>query len=104
MPKQEQTIALTNSDRETTLAICYQAFKDLSWEILFAGDENIIVQTPKKWNSNPQHVVVSSNGSELNVSSEMIKDELADITGKNKKNIAHQQISGQEATQTETVK
>ncbi|MEP7255666.1 MAG: rhomboid family intramembrane serine protease [Ferruginibacter sp.] len=88
MPKQEQTITLTNSNRETTLAICYQAFKNLGWEILFAGDENIIVQTPKKWNSNPQHVVVSSNGSELNVSSEMIKDELVDITGKNKKNIA----------------
>ena len=87
MPKQEKTIALTNTDRETTLAICYQAFKDLGWEILFAGDENIIVQTPKKWNSNPQHVVVSSNDSELNISSEMIKNELVDITGKNKKNI-----------------
>ncbi len=88
MPKQEQTITLTNSDRETTLATCYQAFKDIGWEILFAGDETILAQTPKKWNSNPQHVVVSSNGSELNVSSEMIKDELVDIRGKNKKNIA----------------
>ncbi|NOT92122.1 rhomboid family intramembrane serine protease [Ferruginibacter sp.] len=88
MPRQEQTIALTNLDKETALAISYQALKNLKWDILFAGEEKLLGQTIKKWNSNPQHVLITYNGSELSVSSEMIKDELLDITGKNKKNIA----------------
>jgi len=87
MPKQEQAITLTAIDRETALAICYQAFKDLGWDILFAGEEKILAQTIKKWNTNPQHVIAWVNGSELTVSSEMIKNELVDITGKNRKNI-----------------
>ncbi len=89
MPKKEQTITLTNMDMETALAISYQAFKDLNWQVLFAGEDKLLAQTPKKWNTNPQQVIVASTGSELNISSEMIKDELADITGKNKKNISH---------------
>lgn len=88
MPKQEQVFAINNLDKETALAISYQALKDLNWDILFAGEEKLLGQTIKKWNANPQHVVISYNGSELNVSSEMIKDEMLDITGKNKKNIA----------------
>ena len=88
MPRQEQTIALTNLDKETALAISYQALKKLKWDILFAGEEKLLGQTIKKWNANPQHVLITYNGSELSVSSEMIKDELLDITGKNKKNIA----------------
>ncbi len=55
---------------------------------MFAGEDKILGQTIKKWNANPQHVVIASTGSELIVSSEMIKDEMFDITGKNKKNIA----------------
>lgn len=87
MPKQEQVFVLNNLDKETALAISYQALKDLNWDILFAGEEKILGQTIKKWNANPLQVIVSYNGSELNVSSEMIKDEMLDITGKNKKNI-----------------
>lgn len=87
MPKHEQTISPVNPDTETTLAISYQAFKDLNWDILFAGEYKLLAQTIKKWNSNRQDVIVSVNGSELSVTSEMIKDELVDITGKNKKNV-----------------
>jgi rhomboid protease GluP len=88
MPKQEQVFAVNNLDKETALAISYQALKNLNWDILFAGEEKILGQTIKKWNANPQHMVISFNGNELSVGSEMIKDELMDITGKNKKNIA----------------
>lgn len=88
MPKQERTIAILVHDTDTALALSYQAFKDLGWDILFAGEDKILAQTAKKWNSNPQHVIVFTNGNELTVTSEMIKDELVDITGKNKKNIA----------------
>jgi rhomboid protease GluP len=88
MPKQDEVFAVNNFDKETALAISYQALKDLKWDILFAGEEKLLGQTIKKWNANPQHVVISYKGSELSVSSEMIKDELLDITGKNRKNIA----------------
>jgi len=87
MPKKEERIALTNIDSETTLAVSYQAFKDLGWSVLFAGEDILQAQTSNSWNTNPQHVIVTLSGSELIVSSEMIKNELADITGKNKKNI-----------------
>ena len=88
MPKKEQSITLTNMDTETALAISYQAFKELDWQVLFAGEDKLLAQTPKKWNTNPQQVIVASAGSELIISSEMINNELADITGKNKKNIS----------------
>jgi rhomboid protease GluP len=88
MPKHEQLFAVNNLDTETALAISYQAFKNLNWDILFAGEKKIVGQTIKKWNANPQHMLISFNGNELSVVSEMIKDELMDIKGKNKKNIA----------------
>ncbi len=87
MPKKEESIALANIESETALAISYQAFKELGWSVLFAGEEILQAQTSNSWNTNPQHVVVVVSGDELIVSSEMIKNELADITGKNKKNI-----------------
>ncbi len=88
MPKKKQVFAINNLDKETALAISYQALKNLKWDILFAGEEKLLGQTIKKWNANPQHVFITHKGSELDVSSEMIKDELLDITGKNRKNIA----------------
>lgn len=87
MPKKQQAIPLTGVDKETVLAICYQAFKDLGWDILFSGEDKLLGQTIKKWNANPQHILVWPEGNELIISSEMIKNELLDITGKNKKNI-----------------
>ena len=87
MPKQEQTIAIANMDAETALAVSYQAFKNLGWDILFAGPDKILAQSTKKWNSNPQHVIAGYGENELMVSSEMIMNEVADITGKNRKNI-----------------
>jgi rhomboid protease GluP len=87
MPKKEERITLTNIDSEMALAVSYQAFKDLGWSVLFAGEEILQAQTSNSWSTNPQHVIVTLSGSELVVSSEMIKNELADITGKNKKNI-----------------
>jgi rhomboid protease GluP len=86
MPKFEQTIPLTGLDKETALAICYQAFQDLGWPVLYAGEEKILGQTIKLWNSYPQQIIVGINGLELNISSEMNKGQMMDLGGKNKKN------------------
>lgn len=88
MPKQKQTIVLTNLDKETALAISHQAFKDLGWSVLFAGNEKLLGQSIKKWSNNSQEIVVESTDDQLTVSSEMTNGELFDIGGKNKKNIA----------------
>jgi rhomboid protease GluP len=89
MPKKEETISLGNLDTETALAISYQAFTDLGWPVLFAGEDKLQAQTIKKWNSYPQQVLVEAAGNELIITSEMINNELADITGKNKTNISN---------------
>jgi len=86
MPKYEQSITLQNVDNETALAISYQAMQQLQWNILYAGIDSLIGTTPKNWKSNSQRMVCRVDGGELFISSEMIKGEMADITGKNKKN------------------
>lgn len=87
MPKQEAAFAFNDIDKETALAISYQAFKELNWHVLFADDERLVAETDSGWKSNPQHVIILHTGNELKVSSEMIKNELVDIAGRNKKNI-----------------
>jgi rhomboid protease GluP len=87
MPQKQQSIPLNSLDAETTLLISYQAFKDLGWTIQFADDDKLSGQTIKKWNSYPQQVTVVVVDDELFITSEMIHDELADISGKNQKNI-----------------
>lgn len=88
MPKHEQTIEISISDKETTLAIGYQAIKNLGWTVLFAGEEKLLGSTPKKWSSFGQQILIETNGSSLTVSSEMVNNESFDIGGKNKKNVA----------------
>ena len=49
MPKYEQAIDMANTDKETFLALGYQAMKNLNWTILFAGEEKLMGSTPKNW-------------------------------------------------------
>lgn len=86
MPKYEQSITLQNIDIETAFALGYQAMQQLQWNIVYAGTESLVGTTPKSWKSNSQQIVCRIEGGELFISSEMIKGEMADITGKNKKN------------------
>ncbi len=88
MPKHEETIKLSISDKDTTLAIGYQAIKNLGWTVLFAGEEKLVGSTPKKWSSLGQQILIETNGSSLTVSSEMVNNESFDVGGKNKKNVA----------------
>ncbi|MGG9971770.1 rhomboid family intramembrane serine protease [Ferruginibacter sp. SUN002] len=88
MPKQEQTITVSDTDKETILAISYQAIKNLGWTVHYAGEEKLSAGTIKKWNNYPQLILIESNGTTLTVSSEMVHGESFDIGGKNKKNIA----------------
>ena len=89
MPKQEQIIQFKTAPNETVLAIAYQAFKNIGWDVLFAGADTLLGSTPKKWNNKGQEIRAGFNtNNEFEVISEMINGESFDITGINKKNIA----------------
>jgi rhomboid protease GluP len=86
--KEEQVVSIQNLDTDTTLAIAYEAFKKLNWSTLFAGPDKLLANTIKKWNIQPQQIIVGVAGSFLHVSSEMINNEKFDVAGRNKKNIS----------------
>jgi len=88
MPQQEQTIVVNGLDKETILAISYSAFKQLAWDIQFAGEEKLLALTPKNWKTNAIQVIASGAPQQLTISSEMTQGESFDMGGKNKKNIA----------------
>ncbi len=87
MPKYEQSIVLTNVDKETVLAIGFQAMKNLNWTIQFAGEDKILGNTPKNWKTYGQQILISAENDLLTICSEMVKGESFDIGGKNKKNV-----------------
>lgn len=88
MPRQQQSFTITSPNKETTLAICYSSFRQLNWDILFAGEDKLLAGTPPVWKSKGQQVMVEATGEQLIISSEMVNDEVFDLGGKNKKNIA----------------
>jgi rhomboid protease GluP len=87
MPRKEQTIAITGSNRETILAACYYSFNKLGWPVKYAGEDILLGKTPKSWNTNSLDIVARATDQELTVSSEMVQGESFDMLGKNKKNI-----------------
>ena len=84
MPKNEQTIAINNIDKETVLAIAYQAIKNLNWIIQFAGEDKILGSTAGGWKAKGQQLLVSMENNEFTICSEMVNGESFDIFGKNK--------------------
>lgn len=88
MPKHEQIIPLRNASRETALAITFQTFKNLGWDILFASDNKLLGSTPRNWKSKGQQIIAGFENNEFVVISEMVNGESFDVTGINKKNVA----------------
>jgi len=88
MPKQEQSIAINNTDKDSVLSYCYSSFKQLNWQMLYANENTLMAETPKGWNNRSQQMIVTIEGNMLTVCSEMTGEELFDITNRNKKNIA----------------
>jgi rhomboid protease GluP len=85
MPKHEQTITLNNIDRETAMAISYQAMKDLNWIPQYAGEEKLLGNTVKDWKNFPLQIMATVVNDNLTVTSEMTHGESFDMRGKNKK-------------------
>jgi rhomboid protease GluP len=86
MPKNEAVIPILNFDKETALAIGYQAMQQLNWNILFAGEGRLVGITTNNWKARGQQIVLRVADDSLIIGSEMVNGEIADIAGKNKKN------------------
>ena len=88
MPKHEQIIPLKNVSNEPALAIAFQTFKNLGWDVLFASDYKLLGSTPRNWKSKGQQIIAGFENNEFVVISEMVNGESFDVTGINKKNVA----------------
>ena len=77
MPKQEQTIAVNDTDKDSILSYCYGSFKQLNWQMLYANDNTLMAETSKGWNNRSQQIIVTIEDNMLTVCSEMTGDELS---------------------------
>ncbi len=85
MPKQEQTI-VHQLAKPAALAISYKVMQQLGWSILYAGENSLQGFTPVNWKTKGESIVCEIDDGFVKITSEMVHNELADITGKNKKN------------------
>ncbi|MEP6673847.1 MAG: rhomboid family intramembrane serine protease [Ferruginibacter sp.] len=88
MPKQEQTIPVSNLKKEDILAIAFSTFKKLEWEIKFAGEDKLLGHSPKSWRTYGEEIIITANDNFLTISSELKGNAMFDMMGKNKKRIA----------------
>ena len=70
MARYEQTISLNGMNTETSLALAFEAMKQLQWEVLLAGPNTLIGHTPKSWKSKGQQINCSVDHYSLTAISE----------------------------------
>lgn len=85
MPQHESSIALAGMATDTALALAYQTFQELNWQVQYAGDVALAAITDTGWKKG-QQIICRVEDDTLHIKSEMIHNELADALGKNKKN------------------
>ena len=86
MPRYVQNTSTDGLYTETVLAICYQALKNLQWEILLAGQDTLIGHTPKSWKSKGQQINCSVSNDTLVVISETVNVDFPNSTAINQNN------------------
>ncbi len=84
MPKHQEVISLGDINTTTIMPVVYETYMQLGWEIDFANNDRILATTKK----GGQEILVFNENNELTIVSEMVHDELADVLGKNKKNVS----------------
>ena len=86
MPRYVQNTSTDGLHSETVLGLCYQALKNLQWEILLAGQDALIGHTPKSWKSKGQQINCSVNNGTLTVISETVNIDFPNSTAINQNN------------------
>ena len=85
MPQFQDSIQLPGTESGKILAIAYETFKTLGWSMLFAGEDQIVGNTPKNWKTKGQQFLPNMSAGELTVQSKMVNGESFDPAGRNKK-------------------
>ncbi len=84
----QDTIVLQNIDRDTALALTYEAFTTLGYTGAFVNGDSILAFTQKKWKQVGEQIFVEYSEGNLVVTSSMINGEIMDLKKKNRKNVA----------------
>ncbi len=87
MPRYQSSLPIQKDNPSDVLAICYGSFQKTGWDIKYAATDKLFAYTPGNIFSKSMEVCVTVTENELIVSSEMINDEMMDLTKKNKKNV-----------------
>ncbi len=87
MPRYELSLPIQKDNPADVLAICYSSFQKAGWDIKYATKDKLFAYTPKSSFSKSVEVCAAVIENELIVSSEMINDEMMDLTKKNQKNV-----------------
>ncbi|MBL7745143.1 MAG: rhomboid family intramembrane serine protease [Chitinophagaceae bacterium] len=87
MPERSKEITLAGYVASDLLALSYVTLTELNWNPRYATDSSIVAYTRRSWNKYDDQVTVKAVDGLLVVSSKMIHDEIADLMGRNKKNI-----------------
>jgi hypothetical protein len=85
MPKYQETIISQVTDTDTNLCYAYQSFKQLGWNVLYAGPDKLLGNSTGTWKSNEQQILITATAQQITICSEMIHNESWDIRKKNKK-------------------
>ncbi|HJW18641.1 MAG TPA: hypothetical protein VJ499_16035 [Flavisolibacter sp.] len=87
MPHFTKTLLFPGRSAEDLLSIAYGTFRELSWNLKIAGNDQVIGYTNGKWNSKGEEIIVIAEHEKVIIMSKMVNGELLDILQKNKRNV-----------------
>ena len=88
MPERSQVIAAPSYDASTLQLLAFGTLQSLGWNTLYAASNKVFGYTPGNWKRYGCEIIVEAVDNELHVSSKILHDQLVDVVGRNKKNLA----------------
>jgi rhomboid protease GluP len=87
MPHFSQTVLFPGKSAGDLFAIVYGTFLELSWNIKFAQNDQIVGHTNSKWKNKGEEIIVIAEDEKVIIMSKMVNGELLDILQKNRRNV-----------------
>jgi rhomboid protease GluP len=87
MPHFTKTLLFPGRSAEDLLSIAYGTFRELSWNLKIAGNDQVVGYTNSKWKSKGEEIIVIAEHEKVIIMSKMVNGELLDILQKNKRNV-----------------
>ncbi|MBI1341690.1 MAG: rhomboid family intramembrane serine protease [Terrimonas sp.] len=87
MPSAFDTIAVSETDLETLMRLCFGVCKTLNWQPRYAGENKIIAYTKKSALKREDEIFIETAPGSIMVKSSLTHGAIVDLLGRNKKNI-----------------